>query len=34
MAEEDLRLQEEADDKLINEAFEKLLNDYTNSRHR
>ena len=34
MAEEDLRLQEEADDKLINEAFEKLLNDYANSRHR
>ena len=34
MAEEDLRQQEEADDKLINEAFEKLLNDYANSRHR
>ena len=28
MAEEDLRLQEEADDKIINEAFETLLNDY------
>ena len=34
MEEEKLNLQEEADDKLINEAFEKLLNDYTNSRHR
>ena len=34
MAEEDLRLQEEADDKIINEAFEKLLNDYLKSRHR
>lgn len=34
MAEEDLRLQEEADDKIINEAFEKLLNDYLSSRHR
>ena len=27
-------LQEEADDKIINEAFEKLLNNYLNSRHR
>ena len=34
MAEEDLRLQEEADDKIINEAFDRLLTDYTNSRHR
>ena len=34
MEEDRLTLQEEADDKLINEAFEKLLNDYTNSRHR
>ena len=34
MAEDKLTLQEEADDKLINEAFEKLLKDYTNSRHR
>ena len=34
MAEEELRLQEEADDKIINEAFEKLLNDYLHSRHR
>ena len=34
MAEDRLTLQEEADDKLINEAFEKLLNDNTNSRHR
>ena len=34
MAEEDLRLQEETDDKIINEAFEKLLNDYLKSRHR
>ena len=34
MSEEDLRLQEEADDKIINEAFEKLLNDYLKSRHR
>ena len=29
MAEEELKLQEEADDKIINEAFEKLLKDYT-----
>ena len=34
MAEDDLIKQEEADDKLINAAFEKLLNDYQNSRHR
>ena len=34
MAEDRQTLQEEADDKLINEAFGKLLNDYTNSRHR
>ena len=34
MAEEKLMLQEEADDKIINEAFEKLLNNYLNSRHR
>ena len=34
MAEDKLTLQEEADDQLINEAFEKLLKDYTNSRHR
>ena len=25
---------EEADDQLINEAFQKLLNDYKSSRHR
>ena len=34
MAEEELKLQEEADDKLINDAFQKLLNDYLSSRHR
>ena len=34
MAEDELRQQEEADDQLINGAFEKLLNDYQNSRHR
>ncbi len=34
MAEDELRLQEEADDKIINEAFQKLLNDYLASRHR
>ena len=34
MAEDELKLQEEADDKLINAAFDKLINDYQNSRHR
>ena len=34
MAEDELKLQEEADDKLINEAFDRLLNDYISSRHR
>ena len=34
MAEDDLIKQEEADDKLITAAFEKLLTDYQNSRHR
>ncbi len=34
MDEEQKSIQEEADDKLINEAFEKLLNDYLSSRHR
>ena len=34
MAEEELKLQEEADDRLINDAFQKLLNDYLSSRHR
>ena len=28
------KLREEADDKLINDAFQKLLNDYLASRHR
>jgi GTP pyrophosphokinase len=28
------KTQEEADDKVINEAFQKLLNDYVSSRHR
>ena len=28
------KIQEEADDQLINEAFQKLLNDYIASRHR
>jgi len=34
MDEEQKSIQEEADDKLINTAFEKLLNDYIASRHR
>ena len=34
MAEDEQRLQEENDDKLINGAFEVLLNDYLSSRHR
>mgnify|MGYP002859259488 CR=1 FL=1 len=31
---DDPKLQEQADDKLINDAFEHLLNDYLASRHR
>ena len=34
MAEEKQMTQEEQDDKLINDAFQKLLNDYLASRHR
>ena len=34
MAEEVQMTQEEKDDQIINEAFEKLLNDYIASRHR
>jgi len=34
MAEEALIQQEEADDQLINEAFQKLLDSYLSSRHR
>ena len=34
MAEEELIQQEEADDKLINEAFQILLDSYLSSRHR
>ena len=34
MAEDELKLQEEADDKLINAAFDKLINDYQNSRKK
>ena len=34
MSEDELKIQEEADDKLINGAFEILLNDYISSRHR
>ena len=34
MAEEELIQQEEADDKLINEAFQTLLDSYLSSRHR
>ena len=34
MAEDELKLQEEADDQLINGAFEVLLKDYVASRHR
>ena len=34
MAEEKQLTQEERDDQMINEAFEKLLNDYISSRHR
>ena len=31
---EELKVQEEADEQLINDAFQKLLNDYLSSRHR
>ena len=31
---EELKIQEEADEQLINDAFQKLLNDYLSSRHR
>ena len=31
---DDPKLQEQADDKLINDAFDHLLNDYLSSRHR
>ena len=31
---EELKVQEEADEQLINEAFQKLLDDYLSSRHR
>jgi len=31
---EELKMQEEADEQLINDAFQKLLNDYLSSRHR
>ena len=34
MAEEKQLTQEEKDDQMINEAFQKLLNDYISSRHR
>ncbi len=34
MDEESMMTQEERDDKLINDAFQKLLNDYLASRHR
>ena len=34
MEEEKQLTQEERDDQMINEAFEKLLNDYISSRHR
>ena len=34
MAEEELIQQEEADDQLINDAFQKLLDSYLSSRHR
>jgi GTP pyrophosphokinase len=34
MAEEVQLTQEEKDDQIINEAFQKLLNDYISSRHR
>ena len=34
MDEEQMMTQEERDDKLINDAFQKLLNDYLASRHR
>ena len=32
--EQKLKEQEAADEKLINDAYEKLINDYLNSRHR
>ncbi len=31
---EELKVQEEADEQLINDAFQKLLDDYLSSRHR
>ena len=31
---EELKVQEEADEQLINDAFQKLLSDYLSSRHR
>ena len=31
---EELKIQEEADEQLINDAFQKLLSDYLSSRHR
>ena len=34
MAEEKQLTQEERDDQMINEAFQKLLDDYISSRHR
>ena len=32
--EEDITMREAADEKMINDAFQQLINDYTNSRHR
>ena len=34
MDDEHIRQQEAADDKMINDAFQRLVNDYLNSRHR
>ena len=34
MTDEEIRRQQEADDKMINAAYERLIGDYLNSRHR
>ena len=31
---EDMMIQEEADEKLVNDAFQRLLDSYSTSRHR
>ncbi|MBR1415731.1 MAG: bifunctional (p)ppGpp synthetase/guanosine-3',5'-bis(diphosphate) 3'-pyrophosphohydrolase [Prevotella sp.] len=34
MTDDDMRLREEADDKMISEAYDRLIGDYLKSRHR